>query len=184
MAYPVQVTREQIVAQAIKLVERNGDLSLHDLARKLGIKAPSLYRHFESRDALIAEIGLLGFRKLAEFIRASSGDSPSPKAAAYATRRFAIKHPKLYRVMNESDSRHEDRRMASDVAREVLEASVGASISEQELRAFQPMFRAIRAFVHGFIMLEIAGQFAHEGNLDEAFERGLDALLGAVGGAV
>ena len=179
MPYPARVTREQIIARAIKLIERKGELSLHDLAHKLGIKTPSLYRYFDSRERLIAEVGLAGFRNLAAYIRSATADDPNPKAAAIATRRFANEHPALYRVMNESDSSYEDRAEASDVTLDVLTASLGGPVSAEALLAFQPVFRAVRAFIHGFIMLEISGQFTSSGDLDQAFELGLNTLLSA-----
>src|SRR5215469_15273541 len=123
MAYPAQVTREKILGQAVAMIEKKGALSLQDLARKLGIRAPSLYRYFDSRERLMAAVGLAGFRNLAGYIRTTTRRDPSLRAAAWAIRRFARKRPGLYRVMNETDSRHEDPEEAREVTREVLAAA-------------------------------------------------------------
>lgn len=175
MPYPTQVTPEKIIAQAIKLIERRGALSLHELARKLGIKAPSLYRYFASHERLIAKVSLAGFRMLAEFIRATTADAPSLHAAAWAMRRFARKHPALYRLMNESDAQHEDRDEALAATLDILATSFGGPVPVEALASIQTAFLAIRAFVHGFVMLELTGQY--RGNLDAEFEAGLQVLL-------
>ncbi len=179
MSYPAQVTHQKILAQAIVMIEKKGALSLQDLARKLGIRAPSLYRYFNSRERLVAAVGLAGFRKLAGFIRTTTRRDPSLRAAAWAIRRFARKHPGLYRTMNESDTRHEDPEEARQVTREVLAAAFGARLSDDAIQSLGAELTAIRAFVHGFAMLEITGQFQNERQLDHSFEAGLDALLAA-----
>lgn len=175
MAYPAQVTPEKIIAQAIKLIERDGELSLHELARELGIKAPSLYRYFASRERLVAKVSLAGFRKLAAFIRTATADAPSLHAAVWAMRRFARKHPALYRVMNESDAQHEDRDEALAATLDILAASFGGPVPIEALASIQPAFLAVRAYAHGYIVLELSGQY--RGNLDDDFEAGLQVLL-------
>lgn len=177
MSYPAQVTREKILDQAVALIETKGELSLQDLARKLSIRAPSLYRYFDSRERLLAAVGLAGFRKLAGYIRATTRRDPSLRAAAWAIRRFAKKHPSLYRIMNESDARHEDPEEAGEVTREVLTAAFGERFPDSTMESLGPALTAVRAFIHGFAMLEITGQFQNESQLDKSFDAGLDALL-------
>jgi len=179
MAYPALGTRELILEKALALIERDGTVSLHRLAHVLGIKAPSLYRYFPSRERLLAAAGLAGFRRLAQYIRSSTRKDPSLQAACWAIRRFAKKHPKLYRLMNESDARYEDPGEARDVVREVLTASFGSTLDDDALVAFRQAVNGVRAFVHGFVMLELAGQYQKTRELDESFAAGLGALLAA-----
>ncbi len=177
MSYPAVVTRDGIVEKAVELVERRGALSLQDLAHALGIRAPSLYRYFDSRERLMAAVGLAGFSKLAAAIRASTRNDPSLEAAAWAIRRFAKKHPNLYRQMNETDPRDEDPDEATAVTIDVLTASFGEDLGEETLRGFREPIRALRAFVHGFALLELSGQFQTGRDLDRSFETGLHAIL-------
>ena len=179
MAYPSVVTHESIVAKALELVEKRGDLSLQNLAGALGIRAPSLYRYFDSRERLLAAVGLAGFSKLAHYIRGSTRNKPSLEAAAWAIRRFAKKHPNLYHLMNETDPRHEDPQEATAVTLDVLTASFGEHLDEETLEALRVPLRAVRAYVHGFALLELSGQFGAP-DLDRSFEIGLDALLSRV----
>ncbi len=48
---PARISRQDIVAEARKIPAK--DLSLSLIARRLGVKTPSLYNHFESREALL-----------------------------------------------------------------------------------------------------------------------------------
>src|SRR5262245_25820739 len=55
---PVKLTQEDIVAEAIELLNDEGldGVSLRKLAERLGIKAPSLYWHFKDKAALLAAV--------------------------------------------------------------------------------------------------------------------------------
>jgi AcrR family transcriptional regulator len=56
-------TRERIMRAAMQLFVAHGidAVSLRDIADAVGIKAPSLYAHFKSREALVAEMFLTGY---------------------------------------------------------------------------------------------------------------------------
>lgn len=177
MAYPNLVTRDGILETALAQIEKEGTVSLNGLARALGIRPPSLYRYFSSRERLLAAASLAGFRKLADHIRSSTRNDPSPETAAWAIRSFARKRPKLYRMMNEADARYEDREEARMVVLEVVTAAFGRPFDEKELVPLRMALACIRAFVHGFAMLELTGQYQTTRELDRAFAVGLDALL-------
>ena len=177
MAYPSVVTRDAIVAKAIDLVEKREDLSLQHLAMALGIRAPSLYRYFDSRERLLAAVGLAGFSKLAQYIRNATRNDHSLERAAWAIRRFAKSHPNLYRLMNETDPRQEDPEESTAVTVDVLTAAIGQTLDEAALEKMRIPLRALRAFIHGFVLLELSGQFQNTRELDQSFAAGLDALL-------
>ena len=52
------LTKEKIIAEAIAYIEESGQsrISLHELARRLGIKTPSLYNHIKNTRDLRHEI--------------------------------------------------------------------------------------------------------------------------------
>ena len=54
MPYPAQVNPQTILEAALELLESEGEtaLSMRRLAEKLGVKAPSLYRHYADKEAL------------------------------------------------------------------------------------------------------------------------------------
>jgi len=65
-------TREQIVAHAIDIMETQGvaGLSLGDLARRIGVRTPSLYTYFESKNALYDELFRRGWRECRDQVQA------------------------------------------------------------------------------------------------------------------
>jgi hypothetical protein len=71
------------------------------LAERLGIRAPSLYKHLPDKAALEAAIIATGLEEAAEAFEAAvdGADEPLPALAA-AYRGFALAHPHLYRLMN------------------------------------------------------------------------------------
>jgi AcrR family transcriptional regulator len=53
-----QATREEIMETARQQMAADGSsaLSLHAVARQMGMTAPALYRYFKSRDALVTAL--------------------------------------------------------------------------------------------------------------------------------
>ena len=92
---PMSPRAREIVAAARELLEAEGSVSMRRLADRLGIKAPSLYKHVRDKGALEAALISDAFLDAAErFERAGDIDE---LGAAY--RAFALEHPHLYRLM-------------------------------------------------------------------------------------
>jgi predicted DNA-binding transcriptional regulator AlpA len=94
---------KEAVAAGRRLLEEEGTaaLTMRRLAERLGIRAPSLYKHLPDKAALEAAIIATGLEEAAEAFEAAvdGADEPLPALAA-AYRGFAIAHPHLYRLMN------------------------------------------------------------------------------------
>jgi AcrR family transcriptional regulator len=98
---------EEIVAGALALIEESGSVegvTLRAVARRVGIAAPSIYAHFEDRDAIIIAVVLQVFDELATQIRDSrdaAGADPADRlvagCAAYLD--FGLAHPARYGVL-------------------------------------------------------------------------------------
>jgi len=72
------------------------------LADRLGIRAPSLYKHFADKAAVETAVISEGFTELADaFERATAGAADPLLALAAAYREFARTQPHLYRLMTE-----------------------------------------------------------------------------------
>jgi AcrR family transcriptional regulator len=162
---------EEIVVAARELLEQEGleRLSMRRLAERLGIKAPSLYKHFADKQALEAALISDGFEEQAERFELAVADADDPLGAiAVAYREFARLHPHLYRLMTERP-----------LAREQLAAGV-------EDRAARPVYQAVGedldlaraawAFAHGMTNLELNDRFPPDADLDAAWARGIDAF--------
>lgn len=67
-------TRSLILEEAMRLIARDGveEMRLKDIADAVGIRIPSIYRHFENREAIIAELARTMVEELAQFL------SPDP----------------------------------------------------------------------------------------------------------
>lgn len=96
--------REACVAEAVKIIDTQGveNLSLRDVARRLGVSHQAPYKHFESRNHILAEIVRRAFASFADFLRARpvTGDPRNDLAAmgrAYLS--FAETYPLQYRLM-------------------------------------------------------------------------------------
>lgn len=92
----IQAAREVIAERGVE------GLSMRDVARKLGISHQAPYRHFESRDHLLAEIMRRCFADFAEFLdrRPASSDPHidlDGMGRAYLT--YAESKPLEYRLM-------------------------------------------------------------------------------------
>lgn len=94
----------EIVAAAGELLEREGleALSMRRLADRLGIRAPSIYKHVSGKEELEAALVSDGFEALAATFEEAVRDSADPLAELARTyRRFALARPHLYRLMTE-----------------------------------------------------------------------------------
>jgi AcrR family transcriptional regulator len=161
----------EIAAAALELLETEGAdaLTMRRLAQRLGIRAPSLYKHFEDKAALEAALAAVGLEDSAREFEAAVARSPDPlRALAGAYRAFALRRPQLYRLMTEKPLPRD--RLPAGVeeraARPVVEAAGGDEATA----------RAIWAFAHGLTMLELNGRFPPHADVDAAWERGLEAF--------
>ncbi|MET9558017.1 TetR/AcrR family transcriptional regulator [Streptomyces sp. NPDC006645] len=99
--------REEIVAAAVGLLEETGDesaVTLRAVARRVGIAAPSIYRHFPDQPAIMLAVVRDAFVELDERLRtavdAADGESRARLTAlCHAYLDFALARPGRYRIM-------------------------------------------------------------------------------------
>ncbi len=97
--------REAILQAALKLVETvgPGGLTLRATARLAGVSQAAPYRHFASKEALLAAVAEEGFRALTAMQRDSAGHKSDAieafQALGLAYIAFAATHPSHFRVM-------------------------------------------------------------------------------------
>jgi AcrR family transcriptional regulator len=164
---------EQIVAAARELLDEAGieALTMRRIADRLGIRAPSIYKHIPDKQTLENVLISNGFEESADvFAHAvnNAGDDPV-MALGQAYRAFAREHPHLYRLMTERelDREHLTPGAEEASARPLVEALAGDA----------DLARATFAFAHGMTILELNGRFPPGADLDAAWSLGLGALV-------
>ena len=155
----------EIVAAARALLEDEGEISMRRLADRLGIKAPSLYKHLPGKQALEAALISDVFLEAAERFEAAEG----LHALGAAYRAFALEHPHLYRLLFQGRLPRE-RLVHGAEARAA--APVIAAVGNDPDRA-----RAMFAFAHGMVILELDDRFPPDADLDAAWADGLSAFV-------
>ncbi len=162
--------RQALVDAALVLIEQKGPtgFTLSEAAKTAGVTPAAVYRHFDGREALIAECALQGheiFADLMEYALKTGG--PTALAAFEATGRaylaFARKYPGHYMAMFESGisvNANPNLAAASTRSRSILERAAEA-LSEHippEKRPPATMFSAhIWAMSHGVVELFARG---------------------------
>lgn len=157
------LTATRIVDAAADLVDREGHdaLALGRVADALGVRTPSLYNHVAGLDEVRRHLTLRALHQLGAVVqRAAVGRSAEDAvhAIADAHRRFALEHPGLYAatVPTTEVEDEEVRRAGAAVVDTVLAALGGYGLDRDEA---VHATRSVRAAVHGFVALELAGGF-------------------------
>jgi AcrR family transcriptional regulator len=161
----------EIVGVALELLEEEGadGLSMRKLAERVGIRAPSIYKHLPDKRALEAAIISVGFELQADAFEAALQDAEDRLGAiARAYREFASTHPHLYRLMTE-------RELHRELLTPGVEGRAALPVYEAVGRDLD-LARAAWAFAHGMTILELDRRFPPDADLEAAWQRGLDAF--------
>lgn len=165
------VRARDIVFEARKIVDEQGieALSMRNLAQRLGIRAPSLYKHLANKESLESLLISIGFEEQAGLFESVLRSSREPLLAmARVFRAYAQDHPGLYRLMYDRKLNRELLREGSE-QRAVIPVVMAAG-GDRDLA------RAAFAFAHGMTILELNGRFPPDADLDAAWRRGITAL--------
>jgi|SRR5829696_4349564 len=170
MAEPLTARAREIVVAARELLDEHGveAMTMRRLAERLGIRAPSLYKHLPDKAALEIAVIATGLEDLAVALEEARHAAAEPAAAlAAAYRAFALAHPDLYLLMTNRP-----------LPRERLPAGVEDRAAAPVLRAVgsPARARAFWAFAHGMVVLELAGRFPPDADVDTAWRAGIDAF--------
>jgi AcrR family transcriptional regulator len=177
-----QTSTDAIVAAGRHLLEERGmdALTMREVASAVGVRAPSLYKRVRDRTDLVRLILEDVADELTSTLdaAASSGDPVADaRAMASAFRKFAHANPVTYTLMFAPPAGAPGA-TARSVRSSATFLQVIAELVGPE-RAL-PAARTIVAWAHGFITMELAGAFRLGGDVDQAWDFGLDRILTAV----
>lgn len=164
----------EILAAAAELADQFGmqEVTLANLAKKLGIRPPSLYNHFDGLGGLRKKMAIYGIYRLYEVlaqaaIGVSGDEAVLTISKAYVD--FARKHPGVY----------EATLMAPDMEDEDVQHA-GSKVVDLTVRVLQAYrlegdtaihaVRGLRSILHGFSSLEQSGGFKMAVDLNESLE--------------
>lgn len=166
--------REDVIEAAIACISQEGPaaLGINRVARALGIKPPSLYHHVGNNEDLARLVAIKGWERLAASMSArpdSQDPASSITALAVTFRRFVRENPGLYQVMS-------DTRLADDPEFHPVGTSLMSDFAEVLSRyglqgdEVVDAVRMLRATLHGFVLLELSGQFGMPQAVEASFQ--------------
>jgi AcrR family transcriptional regulator len=96
--------RDRILSCACELYLQDGldGFSMRKLARVLGVTAPALYRHYESKERVLRDVVGEAYRTMIHYLhRALQGRTPEDRfrMAGQGFLDFALEHPRYYEVL-------------------------------------------------------------------------------------
>ncbi len=151
-----------LARSAAGLIERSGvdALSLREVAREAGVSTAAPYRHYASKEALLADVAQQGFEQLHDdLVEAAAGleQRAAVLAQCLCYVAFAQRRPALYRLMfGPFPDKHRYPRLVS--AGDRLFAALDERLSQGGERAHPYRSIGCWAFVHGLAMLAIDDQ--------------------------
>lgn len=165
----------QIVAVARELLEQEGPaaLTMRRLAERLGIRAPSLYKHLPDKAALEAAIIATGFEDAAARLRARGGRRGRPAG------RLRRRLPGV-RARSPAPVPADDR--PATAPRVPASRCRGTRRRPLQRAAGDPArARAVLAFAHGMVLLELTRRLPPGADPEAAWKEGIAAFQARIG---
>lgn len=177
-------TRDALVDAAAELIAADGvaALSLRRVAERVGIRAPSIYVHFDSKEALLAEAGRHASRMLGGHLRAASKGADARArllATALGYLGFARAQPSLFALLflelpsaRRSLDEAPDAGSPSHLLLEGAAEFLGGERRQAEILSF-----GIWSIVHGAAVLRQTHLRDFAGPIDDGLRENLERLL-------
>ncbi|MFG2847134.1 TetR/AcrR family transcriptional regulator [Kitasatospora sp. NPDC048296] len=179
--------RQALIEGARDILAERGheQFSLNEVARRAGVSTAAPYRHFESRDELLAAVADQGYatlyRNLQQVAAATGGVAERLLRLGGAYVRFAQEHPGLFVTMFRSRSGaepvgHDSFEVLLCAVEEAQRAAVVTTVPSAEL-----LTRSIWATLHGLAVLSLRQpheRFGMDGSPEELAAATLSAMLG------
>ncbi|MGK5679808.1 TetR/AcrR family transcriptional regulator [Actinoplanes sp. URMC 104] len=163
-----------VVGAAAGLADEVGlaNVTMGALAERLGVRAPSLYKHIESQADLTRRIAVLAATEMGDALRdALQGlaGRDALAAAARTMRAYVVEHPGRYAATVRLNIQGPDDPLAVAGAR-VLN-SLAAVLAGYDVDPADTVhaLRLLRSLFHGFATIEAAGGFEMDTDVDESF---------------
>ncbi|MGQ4513951.1 WHG domain-containing protein [Streptomyces sp. DW26H14] len=166
MPTPEKTSLSAIVAAGRDILESGGPdrLTMQGVATRVGVRAPSLYKHVRDRAGLLSAVAGAIVDGLIERLAATDG---SFEELISGYRDYARENPEGFRLVM----------LASHAPLESLERAVVPILDATRRlvgeEAALDAARLVTSWATGFIQMELAGAFRLGGDVDQAFAYGL-----------
>jgi AcrR family transcriptional regulator len=181
-----------LVDGAVELIVERGvrRFSLAELSRRLGVTVAAPYRHFTSRDELLAAVAVRALHAFEEAVSAQSSETDPPEqrlasmSGGYV--RFAAEQPALFGVVFgvglDKKERHEQLREAYEDLEGMLAACV-TDLCPDDPDGAEQLADAIEATAHGYaaLLTDQSGELG-PADVDRAVERAASATRALIRG--
>lgn len=156
---------QQIVREARTMLEEMGweAVAMRPLAERLGVRAPSIYKHFRSREQIKSVLVAIGLQKIGEALHDSLRNDGTVSGLLKAYRSVSIRCPNLYRLCTVGD-------LERDLLPPGLEMWAGApfyTVTQDEVEA-----QALWSFAHGTMILELDGRYPPSSDIERIWRVG------------
>lgn len=165
--------RSALLAEGIALVESQGAeaLSLREVARRAGVSATAVYRHFPDKAALVAALAGEAVRRLGEAQQAAAEQAGGGRSGFTATGRayvrFALANPGLFRLAYAGNEAVHRGLHQGDLAGDLLMANARRFAHGDEVQAQRLALQAW-SVAHGLAMLMLDGRIAADDAIIDA----------------
>ncbi|MER6046093.1 WHG domain-containing protein [Streptomyces sp. NPDC001793] len=176
------LTAERVTIAGAELADEVGldQVTMSQVARRLGVKDASLYAHVRNLADLRGRIALLAAdEKTIRIAEATAGRAGKDALVAFADawREYAHEHPGRYTATQTPIQIDPELVAQAPGPRRAIELTYGMlrsyGLAEPDLT---DAVRLLRSTFHGFVALEAVGGFAHERTPQQSWVRVLDAL--------
>ena len=152
-----------LLAAAREILDENGlqSVGLRETARRVGVSATAAYRHFASKDDLLASVAAEGFRELAAAMEGTTRGPSLLTRAGLAYIEFAHQNPGLFRLMFGPLLAERAKYPSLQVASTGVETLLMRGVADIDQRKFDDNLAAMAAWglVHGLSQLIVDGYF-------------------------
>ncbi len=182
MARGVGLTTQGVIDAAAALVDAEGveALTITRIAAACGVRAPSLYKHVADLEEVRSALTLRAYAALAAVLRLP--EEPDPSRAlleiARAWRAWAKAHPGVYLIASRTHVRGDARVFAegAKIVTAMLDRVRALGVAEDRV---VHVTRALRASIHGFVLLELTDGFGLANDVEVSFEVAVGAVIAA-----
>lgn len=177
--------RTKIIEKAADIADQKGiaNVTLNLLAGELGVKPPSLYKHFRGGlEELNKELMLYGWRSLERDItKAAVGKSKDDaiKAICHTYRTFAGAHKGLFEAMQWYNMYQSEECLTATQETVLILFQVLDAYGLREEKKVH-FVRMLRGFLQGFSSIENHGGYGNPAPLDDTFDFALETILDGI----